>query len=180
MLTRVGSSVAVAVVFSVAFFGVVVVGNTAADAHTERLQSSPAPTQRTGGVVDFVDLIFAEPISGMELTVEGPDGEFIDGQLLQTEGQLIRYEMPAVSEVGRYLVRYNMISADGDLTDAAYFFTYHPDAAQPLRLGDAAVPASGSSRLAPIVASVVLGLCLLGLAMMYLSGLEKRRAAKQG
>ncbi len=170
---------AVAVVAAVT---AVVVGSFApmVSAHTEMLQSSPSPTQRTGGTVDFIDLIFSEPISDMNVTVEDPNGVFVEGETLNSDGQLIRYEMPALSEVGRYLVRYSMISADGDPTESVFFFTYHPDASQPLRLGDAEVPKTRFGPSAPVAMTIVLGICLAGLAMMYLSGLERRRALADG
>ena len=149
---------------------------TPAAAHTELIQASPATTQRVGGDIDFVDFIFAESISDMRVTVEDPDGELVTGEVIEDSGQLIRFEMDPIVQEGRYLVRYDMTSADGDFTESVFFFNYEVDAAQPFRLGDAQVPEPPAGSSAPIFISVIVGFGLAGLAMLYLSRLERRRA----
>lgn len=147
-----------------------------AAAHTDLLQGSPGPAQRTGGTVDFIDLIFVEPVSNAVVTVEDPNGIPVAGTTTVADGQIIRFEMPALTETGRYIVRYTMDSADGDATEAAYFFTYHPDGTQPTRLGDVDAP-DNTANVVSIVASVVFLLCMIGLVMVFLTRLERRRAA---
>ena len=149
---------------------------SAAGAHTDLLQGSPGPAQRAGGTVDFVDLVFFEPVSNAVVTLEDPNGESIAGSMVQADGQIIRFAMPPLTETGRYIVRYTMDSADGDDTEAAYFFTYHPDATQPARLGAPDVPDNTTS-IVTIVSAVVFLLCLIGLVMIFLTRLERRRAA---
>lgn len=172
----------------VAAFGALLVGalgvlaivaslSTSAGAHTALLQGSPGPGQRAGGTVDFIDLIYLEPVSRVAITLEDPSGDLIDGEVLNEDGQIIRYRMPALTETGRYIVRYTMISADGDDTESAFFFTYHPDATQPVRLGDADVP-DNTSTIVATVAGVVLAVSLIGLALIFLTKLERDRAAK--
>ncbi len=155
----------------------VVVGSTsAASAHTDLLQGSPGPGQQVGGTVDFVDLVFVDPVANAAVTIEGPDGQELGGTTVVTDGQIIRYEMAPLTEVGRYVTRYSMISADGDFTESGFFFVYEPSAIEPIRLGDADIPSSGWSPVA-IAASVVFGLAMIGLVLVFLAKLERDRAA---
>ena len=149
----------------------------AAGAHTELLQGSPGPTQRTGGTVDFVDLIFVESVSDADIRLEDPNGDPIQGSMVVSDGQIIRYEMPALTITGRYIVRYSMISADGDDTESAYFFTYEPAATQPIRLGQVDVPTEASN-LPAIIAAVVFTACVIGLVLILLTKIERGRVAK--
>jgi len=158
-------------------FGALTLSAPPVAAHTERLQSSPGPAQQVGGVVDFVDFIFAGPITDMRVTLEDPNGDLVDGEMIVPDGQLTRYEMPALAVKGRYLLRYDLISEDGDETFSQFWFNYHPDAIQPLRLGDPQIPSSSRS-IVTIVASIVLGVCLIGVSMVFLSQLERRRATE--
>lgn len=168
---------AAGVVVVLGWLALAMFGISGAGAHTDLLQSSPGPAQRAGGTVDFIDLVFVEPISDFELVLEDPSGDLVDGEIENDEGQIIRYRMPALTETGRYVVRYTMLSADGDVTESAYFFTYHPDAVQPVRLGEVDVP-SNTRPVVATVAGVVLVLSLVGLAMIFLTKLERDRAAR--
>ena len=124
-----------------------------AAAHTDLLQGSPGPAQQAGGTVDFIDLVFFESVSNAIVTLEDPNGILVDGTTSVADGQIIRFEMPPLTETGRYIVRYTMDSADGDDTEAAYFFTYLPDGAQPARLGEPDVP-DNTANVVSIVASI--------------------------
>ncbi|MEM7274694.1 MAG: copper resistance protein CopC [Actinomycetota bacterium] len=148
-----------------------------AAAHTDLLTGSPGPAQRAGGTVSAVDLVVPERVTEFELRLEAPDGSFLPGSLSTDEGQLFRFSLDQpITETGRYIVRYTMISADGDFTETGYFFTYEPDAPQPLPLGEPDVPQTGNSIVA-IVAGLVFVGCVVGLALVFLLGLERRRAA---
>ncbi len=144
-------------------------------AHTELLQGSPGPAQQAGGTVDFVDLAFFEPVSDVVIEIEGPDGQLLDGAMVVADGQIIRYEMPALTDVGRYILRYTMTSADGDFTESTYFFEFDPAALQPTRLGEADVPNNRSRNIA-VAAGFVFVACLIGALLIGLSSLERRRA----
>lgn len=158
------------------FAALTILSTTAASAHTDLLQGSPGPGQQVGGTVDFVDLVFVDPVADAVITIEGPDGAEIDGTTAVADGQIIRYEMPPLTEVGRYVLRYSMISADGDFTTSGFFFVYDPSAIEPIRLGDADIPESGTSVIT-VVAGAVFGLCMIGLVMVFLTKLERSRAA---
>ena len=145
-------------------------------AHTDLLRGSPGPAQRAGGTVDFIDLVFLERVTEFDLVLEDPNGDVLDGRLSSTDGQLFRYQLDEpLTEAGRYIVRYTMISADGDDTATGYFFTYEESAPQPLPLGEIDIPDSGTP-LAAFAAAVVFFACLIGLAMIFLTRLEQKRA----
>ena len=150
---------------------------SSAGAHTALLQGSPGPTQRVGGTVEFLDLVFVDEVSDAVITLEGPDGELIDGSTVVSDGQILRYEMPALVEEGRYIVRYDMISADGDETQSGYIFNYEASALEPVRLGDADLP-NNNATIVIVVVSIVLALGVVGLAVFFLSRLERGRVEK--
>lgn len=160
-----------------AVFVLVLVPATAGSAHTDLLRGSPGPAQRAGGNVDFIDLVFLESVTEFDVVLEDPNGDTLGGTLSSTEGQLFRFQLDEpLTETGRYIVRYTMISADGDDTATGYFFTYEESAPQPLPLGEIDIPDTGTP-LAAIAAAVVFFACLIGLAMIFLTRLEKKRAS---
>jgi hypothetical protein len=109
------------------------------------------------------------------------DGVDVPGSMLETDGQVIQFAFDsALSEPGRYEVVYEMISFDRDETDASFFFDYVPDAPPPVRLGQLDAPPRDLN-LVPILASIFLAGCLVGLAFVYLSRVEAgRREATDG
>lgn len=153
--------------------GVVAAPNPAA-AHTELLQASPGPGQRGGGKVEFIDLVFLEPVS--EATVEVVfDGESLPGEMNVTEGSIIRFKLDEPLETpGTYEVKYRMISFDLDDTEADFSFTYAPDAPQVQRIGDPGAGEEGRNWIA-VIATGVLIVSLAGLAFLFLSRLESKR-----
>lgn len=152
------------------------VAPSAAGAHTDLLQGSPGPSQTAGGTIDFIDLVFVDSVSQATVWLEDPDDIRIDGDTVVSEGQIIRLEMPALTKPGRYIVRFSMVSADGDNTESGYFFNYDPSAIQPIRLGEVDVPDSGGNTVVAIVASIVFIVSMIGLVLIFLTRLERGRA----
>lgn len=147
-----------------------------AGAHTDLLQGSPGPNQASGGTIDFVDLVFAAPVTEVQVQVTGPDEQIVPGSMEIDEGQIIRHEMSELTEPGRYVVRYQMVSDDGDFTEGGYFFTYDPTAFQPTRLGQVDVqPEDGD--LTRRIALVVLVVALVGMCVLLAIELRRRRSA---
>jgi methionine-rich copper-binding protein CopC len=144
-------------------------------AHTDLLTGSPGPQQEVGGTVDFIDLVFAEPVTEVTVTVTAPDGTRLDGEMVVADGQVIRYRMEPLSQPGRHVVRYQMISADGDDTRTGYLFSYEPSALPPTRLGDD-VPRDNVA-LIRTVAAVALAVSLMGLIALLVVRLQRNRAA---
>lgn len=169
-----GAVVAVLLVLS----AVLVVGSAAgpASAHTDLIQGSPGPGQRIGGEVDFVDLIYAAPVSEVEVTVLRPDGTIVPGETVIPDGQIIRHEMDALTDPGRYLVEYQMISDDGDFTLGSYFFDYDEAAVAPIRLGQLDVPDEPILETSYLVGAA-LSLILLGACFVLLRRLRRSQAA---
>ncbi len=169
--------VAVAVIVAL---GLMLLGPLAgrASGHTDLLQGSPGPGQRVGGTVDFVDLVFVGPVSDVVIEVTDPDGQVVDGTMEVADGQIIHFRMDAIETTGRHVVSYEMVSEDGDLTSASYFFTYEADATQPFRLGELDVPDPPSETAATIrtVATVVAVVALAALCVVLLVLLGRRRA----
>lgn len=162
--------------FIIILIGLVValasVGPTAprAGAHTDLLQGSPGPGQRVGGTVDFVDLVFLAPVREVVIEVRDPGGEVIAGEMEVADGQIIRYAMEALIVEGRYLIDYEMISDDGDLTQSGYFFVYEEGAFEPVRLGEVDVPGPPivtARNAVGAVLVVVLGLICVVLANRF-------------
>lgn len=157
---------------------VLLVTAPAAGGHTDLLQGSPGPGQRAGGTIDFIDLVFAGPVTDVVVTVSGPDG-LVDGETVVDEGQIIRYEMEPLTSFGRYVVSWEMVSEDGDFTVSNYFFVHEADGFQPIRLGPADVvdPGLDTGALVQDVARVVAVISLVGLCIVLLVMLRRRRAA---
>jgi methionine-rich copper-binding protein CopC len=147
-----------------------------AGAHTELLQSSPGAFTEVGGTVDFIDLVFMEPVRNVDIEVVGPDGVAIDGEMEVPDGQIIRYRMSALEIVGDYTVSYTLISADLDDTAGRFVFSYVPTAGEPFRLGEVDLP-SNTWRNIGLAASAVVGLGLIALILVMLARLERNRAA---
>lgn len=144
-----------------------------AAAHTELLQASPGPGQRAGGDIDFIDLVFLEPVSSASVEVVH-DGEVVPGSMTVTDGSIIRFVFDeALTSSGRYDVTYQMISYDLDDTEDGFFFTFEPEAPQALRIGEPGEV--GGRNWLQIGATVVLIASLAGLAFVFLSRLEQRR-----
>lgn len=136
-------------------------------AHTDLLQGSPGPGQRVGGTVDFIDLVFLGPVTEVVVEVRGPDGVLIDGEMEVADGQIIRHRMDSLDDPGRYVVDYQMISEDGDLTNAGYFFVYETGAFEPTRLGRVDLPDESLFTVRNVVGALVVaalaGICFLQL-----------------
>jgi methionine-rich copper-binding protein CopC len=152
-----------------------------AGAHTALLQSSPGSGQVAGGVIDFLDLVYLEPVSEVEITVTGPDREVVPGEMVVDEGQIIRYAMEPLTEPGRYIVRYTMISFDEDITNSGYFFEYDPEALAPVRLAESDIPPTPLFTVQrvsiAVLAGSIIGLC--GLQIVSLRRKQRLLAARR-
>ena len=169
-------SLAASVVAVLALVGLIMA--PPASAHTNLLAGSPGPAQRAGGTIESIDLVFPEQVTEFTAWLEGPDGATLPGSVNADAGQLFRLTLDGpLSDFGRYIVRYEMISADGDDTESAYFFNFEEGAPQPLPLGEVDVPQTGGTSALTIVSGAVLLACLVGLALLFVVNLERKRAA---
>ncbi|MEL6983971.1 MAG: copper resistance protein CopC [Actinomycetota bacterium] len=145
-------------------------------AHTDLIQGSPGPGQRVGGDVDFIDMVFGAPVTEVEVVLLGPDGMSIAGEMEVADGQIIRHRLDeAVTEPGRYLVEYEMISDDGDFTERSYFFDYDPAAPAPTRLGEVDIPDESWFTTRNVIAALAV-LALLAACGVLVRRLRRTRA----
>jgi methionine-rich copper-binding protein CopC len=139
-------------------------------AHSEVEGFSPAPGQDVGGVVDRVEIRFFTPVTDAVVLVEAPDGATITGTTELVDDFLVRFEMAALDQPGEHIVTWRAQSVDGDGQEAAYAFTFDPDA-PPLDDGGAGAP----GRLTVGIAVGIVGVGGAGfLALMRRTG--RRRA----
>lgn len=112
-----------------------------ADSHTARAQdagdagvagASPGPGAVVGGEIDVVQLFYADIITSFDAVLTGPDGE-VDGEpvVVSEINAELRLAVP-LSEPGAYRVDHTIVTTDGDTVEAAFEFTYVPDAAAPI------------------------------------------------
>ncbi|MEM9615366.1 MAG: copper resistance protein CopC [Actinomycetota bacterium] len=163
-----------ALLVAAAVLALLLVGPSPAGAHTDLLQGSPGPGQRVGGEVDVIDLVFAEPVTEAAVTITGPDGEDIGGEMTAADGLIIRFSLDEpLTEPGDYQLDYEMISFDTDFTARGYNFTYDPSAPEPIRLGVEVEPEGTNWPM--IIASVVLMAALAGLVFLFVKRTDAQR-----
>lgn len=108
-------------------------------AHSEVDEFSPAPGQDVGGVVDRVEIRFFTPVTAAVVLVEAPDGSSIPGTTEIVDDLLVRFDMDPLDQPGEHVVTWRVRSIDGDGQEAAYAFTFDPDA-PPLDDGGSGAP----------------------------------------
>lgn len=104
-----------------------------ASAHGELVASSPTPGELVGNVV-HIDLVFSTPVFDYTFTVERPDGEPLEGAVVEKAPSYLSYETAPLSDEGQYIVRYSATDSDGDLVEGAYAFTFEVGAPNPTEL----------------------------------------------
>ena len=115
-----------------------------AAAHTGLFAASPAPGSTVGGAFSTYQLVFNEEVSEVVAWLEDPQGnEFGESVLANNSGSVIEFTADQLTEDGRYIVRYTLISADGDFIESGYNFTYEASAPAPL---PASVPIGSGGR----------------------------------
>lgn len=151
--------------------GFLLIGAAPAGAHTDLIRSSPAVGASVGGDVHFVDLVFGEPISGLNVVVIDPSGQEVSGQLNVDEGAVALYTLDeSISESGRYEVSYTMTSFDNDFTEREFFFIYDESSAQPFRFapdGSIIVEPAGRNWLS-LISTVLMISSVVGVALLVL------------
>ena len=85
-------------------------------AHSGLAAASPGPGAVVGGEIDVVQLFYGDLILDFEATLTSPSGDLVE----------------ALSEPGEYALRHTILSFDDDVVEAAYLFTYEPDADPPI------------------------------------------------
>jgi len=132
-----------------------------AAAHTSLVDASPEPDSIVGGNIERIDLEFGGNVSGPGVSVRGPDGERIGGDVSQPFTNRVSLVLAEpLTAPGRYWVDYAIVSTDGDRVDQSYGFDFEVGAPQPRPLPQ---PSSGPSQLLLITVGVGLGFaCIAG------------------
>lgn len=102
-------------------------------AHGELVASSPAPGEDVGSVA-HIDLVFSTPISDWSMSVDRPDGEPLEGTIVEKAASYLSYEVAPLEDEGQYIVRYSAIDSDGDIVEGAYAFSFEAGAPRPAEL----------------------------------------------
>lgn len=117
----------------VAVFAVLIIDVSALVAHSGLAAASPAPGATVGGTVDTIELRYGSAVSDVSGSLTSQvNGTDIPLTVLQNSELSITFvlERP-LDEVGEYAVRHSVLSDDGDRVDAAYLFSYDPEAPPP-------------------------------------------------
>jgi methionine-rich copper-binding protein CopC len=106
---------------------------TVVSAHSGLGAASPAPGSTVGGQITEVELRYASSVSDVGGAITGPSGATVGAEFIQESVLAVRIALAApLSEPGEYTVRHISTSVeDGDRVEAAYLFTYDPDAPPP-------------------------------------------------
>lgn len=103
-------------------------------AHSGLVAASPGPGETVGGDVSTIQLFYGDIIVTFDATItRQADGEVLDADAEMTSeitGEL-RLAEP-LSEPGEYAVRHSVLSIDDDVVEAAYLFSYEPEAPEPI------------------------------------------------
>jgi methionine-rich copper-binding protein CopC len=110
-------------------------GPSVAMAHSTLIAASPGPGAVVGGSITTITLQFANEVVEFKGRVTRPDGTDVDStvEILNPTRATITLVAP-LGEPGEYAVRHATRSRDTDLVEAAFLFTYDPNAAPPVFL----------------------------------------------
>ena len=138
------------------------------------MSSSPAPRSEVGGALTELQIVFNERVTGAVISLEGPEGGVAFGGVVDS-GQVVSASFTALSTEGRYLVRYEVISADSDPVSGAFWFNFRTGAPTALPVVAPALD-DGSN---PVLWSIVaLGaLSVVGLAAQTFRRVRRLRHA---
>ena len=140
------------------------------------VSSSPAPRSEVGGSLSDVQIVFNERVTGAVLSVEGPEGA-VGLDSVVDAGQVVSASFLPLKVEGRYLVRYEVISADTDPVSGGFSFTYRRGAPAALPVVAPALD-DGSNRALWLIAGVgAVGLGLLA-TQTYRRARRLRRAQR--
>ena len=126
---------------------VLVGGAGPAAAHTNFVQSFPEADATIVAPVTEVWLEFETPLVAeqSEVVVTGPDGSSkVVGEPTVT-GNVIRVQVPPMTEVGDYEVSYRIVSLDGHLLDGDYGFSIEAGPAGQSTAAGSGAPASAAA-----------------------------------
>ena len=93
-------------------------------AHTGLEVADPAPGETVDASVRQVELTFDSDIRNLSVTLIDPDGEPVPGTLETVDSRTSRLAIAGLNGAGQYIVRYDVLSGDGDLVSSSFAFWY--------------------------------------------------------
>ena len=117
---------------AIAMIAVLTIGFTAA-AHSGLGAASPAPGSTVGGEITAIELRYADAVTDVSGSVTAPDGTTLQSELTQGSSLAITIQLAMpLTDPGEYAVTHASTGvADGDRVEAAYLFTFDPEARPP-------------------------------------------------
>jgi copper resistance protein C len=94
-----------------------------AAAHNALVEAVPAKNSTVKKAPSAVKLTFLEKLNGFTMTVSGPDGSPVDGASPDVGGKTAQVAFAQPLPNGKYTVRYQLTSGDGDVVKTSYTFT---------------------------------------------------------
>lgn len=118
----------------VAFLLAMLLAWSPVSAHSGLAAASPGPGAIVGGDITEIELWYNSTITDITASVTAPDGTMLGGTLVQVSDLRMTFELDEpLSIAGEYAVRHGTTGVeDGDRIDAAFLFTYDPDAPPPV------------------------------------------------
>ncbi len=145
-----------------------------AAAHANLLAASPAVGQSAGGSIERIQLVFDEPVTDVVASVVDPDDQPVPASVVEITPQQIDLALDAPLEVeGRYLVRYEFSSVDGDRVELGHAFLFDPTAPAPLPITGPVLVADAGTPWRARAAIATLAVVVAGLGLR----LRRRRRA---
>ena len=146
-------------------------------AHGGIVQGVPGPGQSVGGVVENVQLLFAEPVDEAVVTIEDATGVVLPGTLDQPISNLLELSTDGIVLDGDYIVRYSVTFEDDVEFSSAYQFTYSKDSPAPLPIDPASVAFSSGVSVSSLLIGLAAGIVGL-LLLRFMLRLNKLRSAE--
>lgn len=101
-----------------------------AGAHPVVVGSAPADGARVPEPLTEVRVRFSEPVTPLEVIVEGPSGGQLQAGAPQLEEEAVVQPLAPFQERGEHTVTYRLIAADDHLTEGSFTFRYTGPAEQ--------------------------------------------------
>jgi copper resistance protein C len=103
-----------------------VLGATAAGAHTRLVGTEPDADATVTEELDTVVLIFSEPVNQTigEVSVVAPDGTAVEEGAVRIDGERVEQPLARLRVTGEYTVTFRVVASDGHPLTGEFTFTY--------------------------------------------------------
>ncbi|WP_420452123.1 copper resistance protein CopC [Ilumatobacter sp.] len=144
-------------------------------AHSGLAAASPGPGSVVGGEITEARLLYESIVVEARGSVSDPSGAELGSEVELVSEVEVRIVLDeALTVPGEHAVRHTVRSADGDVVEAAYLFTYEPGAPPPLL---EFVDSDDGAWWWPTVVVAAVGVAVIGVLAARLIAATRRRAA---